>query len=483
LDRVLLELEKQTRPDQFDTWFRGFSLGQITENEVEFRVPSGFVRDWLNRNYLELIQAAAESVLLGSDNAALQVRIVMDTSLAVEDAGGGVGDEEGVQDVVPEIVGGMQPEFDTTMNGSVTNPGHPPAPRDAHRILAESQLNKDYTFEQFVVGPSNQLSHAASLAVGHNPGRAYNPLFIHGNVGLGKTHLLQSISHAIRKLASGSRVIYLSCEEFTNRYIIAIQTRRLEEFREYYRTADVLVIDDVQFLAGKEKTQEEFFHTFNALYNAQKQIVFSSDRSPADIPTIQDRLVSRFKWGLVTDIQQPCFETRLAIVRRKALMREVDLADDVTQLIAERITTNIREIEGAVIKVIGVAAITDRPISLALVEEALQGVASCRPNQIGIPDVITMITSEFSVTARDLTGKSRTQKVSLPRQIGMYLSREYTDHSLEEVGRYFGNRDHTTVLYAVTKIKKRSKSDRMFRELLSKLSSRLESGTFSASNR
>ena len=214
------------------------------------------------------------------------------------------------------------------------------------------------------------------------------------------------------------------------------------------------------------------------MYNSQKQIVFSSDRSPVDLPTIQERLVSRFKWGLVTDVQQPCFETRLAIVRRKALMRMVDLADDVANFIAERITTNVREVEGAVIKVIGVAAITGRKISLGLAEEALQSVASSRSNQISIPDVISMITSEFSVTARDLTGKSRTQKVSLPRQIGMFLSREYTDHSLEEVGRYFGNRDHTTVLYAVTKIKKRSKSDRMFRELLTKLSSRLESGGF-----
>ena len=273
-------------------------------------------------------------------------------------------------------------------------------------------------------------------------------------------------------------MVYLSCEEFTNRFILAIQSGKLEIFRDHYRSADVLVIDDVQFLAGKEKTQEEFFHTFNALYNAQCQIVISSDRPPFDIPTVQDRLVSRFKWGLVTDIQQPCFETRLAIVRRKALMRSVDLTTDVANFIAERITANIREVEGAVIKVIGVAAITDRPISLPLAEEALQGVTSPMTSQINIPDVISMITSEFSVSARDLTGKSRTQKVSLPRQIGMYLSRAYTDHSLEEVGRYFGNRDHTTVLYAVTKIKKRSLADRMFRELLVKLSRRLESGNF-----
>jgi chromosomal replication initiator protein len=240
----------------------------------------------------------------------------------------------------------------------------------------------------------------------------------------------------------------------------------------------VLVIDDVQFLAGKDKTQEEFFHTFNSLYNTQKQIVISSDRPPVDIPTVEDRLVSRFKWGLVTDVQAPCYETRFAIVKRKALLRSVDLDDDVANLIAERVTTNIREIEGSVIKVIGVAAITERPITLALAEEALQGIGAPQVNQISIPDVISMITGEFSITARDLTGKSRTQKISLPRQIGMFLCREYTDHSLEEVGRFFGNRDHTTVLYAVTKIKKRAQTDKMFKELLSRLSSRLESGTF-----
>ena len=512
LERVLCALEQQMRPEQFLTWFRGFTLGQISDQEVEFRVPSGFVRDWLNRNYLEQIQEATHAILKDTGEPVRQVRIGMDTSLAVEEraavcagsselvrspeVAAGVGEavggfsagditdqtrdqEDSVQSVVPGVLSSvMEEESSPTISGVVSQGNGSASVQESRRMLAESPLNKDYTFDQFVVGASNQLSHAAALAVGQNPGRAYNPLFIHGNVGLGKTHLLQSISHAIRKRGHLSRVVYLSCEEFTNRFITAIQSRKLPEFREHYRAADALVIDDVQFLMGKEKTQEEFFHMFNDLYNSQKQIVFSSDRSPVDLPTIQERLVSRFKWGLVTDVQQPCFETRLAIVRRKALMRMVDLADDVANFIAERITTNVREVEGAVIKVIGVAAITGRKISLGLAEEALQSVASSRSNQISIPDVISMITSEFSVTARDLTGKSRTQKVSLPRQIGMFLSREYTDHSLEEVGRYFGNRDHTTVLYAVTKIKKRSKSDRMFRELLTKLSSRLESGGF-----
>ena len=487
LDSVLQKLRDEVRVEQFETWFRGFNLVQIKDGEILFSAPSGFVRDWLSRNYFDKIQEAVEVACKEVGEPSLKIRITLDTSISVMAATG----DQSVQSVVPDVFEDLGSGTQGVSDGDVQTPrdhaaaNNPPAslPNTGlrpvpSRLLAETPLNRGYTFEQFVVGPSNQLSHAASLAVGQNPGRAYNPLFIHGNVGMGKTHLLQSICHSIKKRSQPSRVVYLSCEEFTNRFILAIQSGKLDLFREHYRTADVLVIDDVQFLAGKEKTQEEFFHTFNSLYNTQKQIVISSDRPPVDIPTVEDRLVSRFKWGLVTDVQAPCYETRFAIVKRKALLRSVDLDDDVANLIAERVTTNIREIEGSVIKVIGVAAITERPITLALAEEALQGIGAPQVNQISIPDVISMITGEFSITARDLTGKSRTQKISLPRQIGMFLCREYTDHSLEEVGRFFGNRDHTTVLYAVTKIKKRAQTDKMFKELLSRLSSRLESGTF-----
>ncbi|MHC5063788.1 MAG: chromosomal replication initiator protein DnaA [Planctomycetota bacterium] len=341
----------------------------------------------------------------------------------------------------------------------------------------ESRLNENYTFEQFVVGPCNRLSHAAALAIGDSPGRAYNPLFIHGNVGLGKTHLLQATCHAIRQKKGDARVVYMSCEDFTNRFIHSIQNGQLNQFREYHRSVDVLVIDDIQFLANKEKTQDEFFHTFNALYNCQRQIFLSSDRPPLEIPTIEERLVSRFKWGLVAEMELPCFETRVAIVKRKARSRRVELADEVAYFIAERIDTNIRELEGAVIKIIGLSTITERPICNELAEEALRGVAVSRSNQVTFSDVMDLITGEFSLTAREITGKSRTQAISLPRQIGMYLSRELTEHSLEEVGRFFGNRDHTTVLYAVQKIKTRVKDDRMFRDLLGNLRSRLQSGS------
>ena len=268
-------------------------------------------------------------------------------------------------------------------------------------------------------------------------------------------------------------MLFRSCEDFTNTFINAIQSNSLDEFREFHRKVDVLVIDDVQFLANKDKTQDEFFHTFNSLYDAQKQIVMSSDRSPVEIPTIEERLVSRFKWGLVAEIEAPCYDTRVAIVRRKAKGRGADLSDDVASYIAERVTANIRELEGAVIKVVGIAAITGRPITLDLAEEALRGVAMTRIAQVSVDDVMGLITSEFAISARDLTGKSRTQAVSLPRQIAMYMLREHTEMSLEDIGRIFGNRDHTTVLYAVTKIRERTQTDRMFKDMLDGLGTRL----------
>jgi chromosomal replication initiator protein len=281
----------------------------------------------------------------------------------------------------------------------------------------------------------------------------------------------------VSRRGQDARVVYLSCEDFTNAFIQAIQHNQLDAFRDYYRHADVLVIDDVQFLANKEKTQDEFFHTFNALYDAQKQIVLSSDRPPVEIPTIEERLVSRFKWGLVAEVEAPCFETRAAIVRRKAMGRGVELPDDVARLLAERVTSNIRELEGAVIKVVGYAGITGQPITLALAESCVRGMP-VHHAQVSSEDVMTLVTTEFAITARELIGKSRTQTVSLPRQVAMFLLREHTENSLEDVGRIFGNRDHTTVLYAVTKIRDRSQKDRLFKELLEGLSNRLLTRSF-----
>ena len=503
LEELLLELQRRMRKEQYDTWFRGFRLTDLAEDEVVFSVPSVFVRDWLTKNYFALLQDA----VLAVGGRPRRVRISTDVrqeaaATAAADTAAAVGSSQQLRAgasnsngtatamVVTDVIG------DVATSAPAPAPTLPPGPaptfgsgtpsaaagwRNAHprsQGQGDCKLNPHLTFEQFVVGPCNRLSHAAAMAIGENPGKAYNPLFIHGNVGLGKTHLLQAICHAILRRQAHTRVVYLSCEEFTNRFIHSIQHGTIDEFRGYHRNADVLVVDDVQFLTDKNKTQDEFFHTFNALYNQQKQIVISSDRAPLEINTVEDRLISRFKWGLVTEMELPCFETRVAIVKRKARIRGTDLPDEVAYYIAERIDTNIRELEGAMVKVFGMAAIVDRPITIELAEEALRGVAVSRPNRVSLGDVMAMITNEFSISARDLTGKCRTQAVSLPRQIGMFLAREHTEHSLEEIGLFFGNRDHTTVLYGVGKIKAKIEKDRMFRELVSSLSSRLSSGRY-----
>ncbi|MDP6929684.1 MAG: chromosomal replication initiator protein DnaA [Planctomycetota bacterium] len=496
LNGVLQGLRQRIRKEQFETWFRDFQLITLDESGVEFSVPNGFVREWLTRNFMALIRDSVR--LAGGKERGVQIRIAsrltgpgsqtrvepnppespsptsqekmglgnLDSSTSESASpAGNSGPAANVADNVLGVMGGLSPSAPAERQG--------PSVSDLGRSLS---LNHNYTFDSFVVGPCNRLAQAAALAIGANPGRAYNPFFVHGGVGLGKTHVLHAICHQILRSRPNHRVLYLSCEEFTNAYIKHIQNETLEEFRSHLRSVDVLAIDDVEFLANKERTQEEFFHTFNSLYNSQKQIVLSSDRPASEIPNLQERLVSRFKWGLEADMQPPCFETRVAIIKRKARIQQVALPDPVAHYIAETVDTNIRELEGAVIKVVGISAITDRKISLALAEEALRGLGAARSNQISLANIMTLITSEFSISARDLTGKSRTQAVCLPRQIGMFLARQHTDHSLEEVGRFFGNRDHTTVLYAVSKIKNRIAVDRIFQDLLAGLSTRLQSG-------
>lgn len=461
---ILANLLAKVRREQFETWFRSVRLSRIDDKEVEFSVTTQFARDWIQKNHLPTLREVANadgkrrtvSLSLRPEDGWDTLKVLgVDATVRPADAAAAVRGVVG-QSAPAETT----PRVETPVSAAVGR----------QRPLL---LNPNYAFDKFVVGPCNRLAHATALAVAENPGGAYNPLFIHGSVGLGKSHLLQAICHTITKRNPQSRVLYLSCEDFTNSFINAIQSNSLDEFRNLHRHVDVLVIDDVQFLANKDKTQEEFFHTFNSLQNMQKQIVLSSDRPPVEIPTIEERLVSRFKWGLVAEIESPCFETRVAIVRRKAKGRGIDLDDEVSCYIAERITANIRELEGAVTKVVGIAAITGRPITLALAEEALRGVALTRLTQVSTEDVIDVITTEFQITARDLTGKSRTQAVSQPRQIAMYMLREHTDMSLEDIGRIFGNRDHTTVLYAVTKTRDRSQTDRIFRNLLDSLSVRL----------
>jgi chromosomal replication initiator protein len=314
-------------------------------------------------------------------------------------------------------------------------------------------LNPKYTFDSFVIGESNRFAHAASLAVAEAPAKAYNPLFIYGGVGLGKTHLMHAIGHFVMSRFPRMKVTYISCEKFTNDFITSIQQRKTAEFRNRYRTIDLLLVDDIQFLAGKEQTQEEFFHTFNALHEANKQLIISSDRPPKEIATLEDRLRSRFEWGLITDIQAPDFETRVAILRQKALAENFALPHEITSYIADRVNSNIRELEGALIRIMAYASFSRRSVSRELVDEVLKGLfPQDRDKIVTIGDIQKVTAAHFGLRIEDFSAKKRTRTISYPRQIAMYLARKHTDSSLPKIGEEFGGRDHTTVIHACDKI-------------------------------
>ncbi len=311
----------------------------------------------------------------------------------------------------------------------------------------ELMLSDDFTFSTFVAGDCNKLAHAASSAVARNPGKQYNPLFIHGDVGLGKTHLLQAICHGIREQAPDSRIIYLSCETFINHFIEAVEMGNLHEFRHRYRNADVLVIDDVQFFANKDSSQEEFFHTFNTLYHAQKQMILSSDRPPSEIETLTERLISRFSWGLVAGIDHPCLETRMAIINKKAKMKGLEIPGEVAVFLARAIDSNTRELEGAITKLQGLSTLTNTPITIDLAREAVPSHLN-RHQELTINQIVEAVTNQFGVKVTELQSKRRNKTLALPRQVCMFLARRLTRWSLEEIGGYFGGRDHSTVLHA-----------------------------------
>jgi chromosomal replication initiator protein len=342
------------------------------------------------------------------------------------------------------------------------------APSSTTQLQWPVRLHPDYSFENFVVGPSNRLAHASCIAVSHAPGTTYNPLFLYGSVGLGKTHLLHAISHETRTKFSNASIQFLSCEQFVNKFITAIEKGTLPEFQSQCRTVDMLIIDDVQFLREREHSQEEFFHTFNALYNNRKQIVLTADCPPADLPSLEDRLVSRFKWGLVARLDAPSYETRIAIVQKKAHLRGLDIPDQVAEYIARKVQTNIRELEGALTIIYATAKTTGEEISLELAHRVLGRDITVQKN-ITITEIINAVTDYFDVRLADLQSKKRSQSIALPRQICMFLARSLTRHSLEEIGGHLGGRDHTTVLHACTKIKELQQSDPQTRAQLAEL--------------
>jgi len=500
---------RRVQPEQFETWFRRASLVAVNGRAVVLAVQNNFAREWLHNYYQETIESAVHAVL----GVKRIVEITVDPELTVARTPGGSRvstssrseggssesmSSEGVAPTAPpqsspfsrppgtsQQIGGAQqvgtPTRAGSSNGAGTGSG-PPGLRSELRngggLLWNSDvvLNSKYTFDTFVVGPCNRFGHAAAMGAGEAPGKSYNPFFLHGRVGVGKTHLLQAVCFSILESWPETRILYLSCETFVNHFISALENGDMTEFRNKYRNVDVLVVDDIHLLANKERTQEEFFHTFNTLYNAGKQIVLSSDSPPKDIPTLQERLVSRFKWGMVTEIEPPCYETRMAIVKRKSRDRGHEVPDDVAQLIAEQVDQNVRELEGAVTRLIGYSSLTGRPITIELAREALADVFQVRRGVPTMDDIISVVTEHFSVKLTELQSKKRTKSIAFPRQIAMYLARKITRHSLGEIGGFFGGRDHSTVLYAVDRIATAMTQDEETRAQVDGMLDRLQAG-------
>jgi chromosomal replication initiator protein len=441
-ERVLEVLRGAIRREQFETWFRRVAPLELERERLVLAVHNAFAREWLLDYYKEELLAAGERALGG--RGSLEIRV----------------DPERVASVPvraeplptpPPVVPAPSPAPTRRMPPLETPDGDRPG-----ALLGGSDvtLNPYYRFDNFVVGPCNRFPHAACVGVSEQPGRTYNPLFIHGSSGLGKTHLMQSLCHSVLERAPRTRILYLSCETFVNHFISALETGNLTKFRDKYRNVNVLVVDDIHLLANKEKTQEEFFHTFNTLYNAGAQIVLSSDSPPVEIPTLQERLVSRFSWGLVTLLETPCYETRVAILKRKSKERGRELPDDLARFLAERIETNVRELEGAVNKLLGFASLSGQELSLQLARQCLRELFTTQRGAPSIDDILRAVTARYGVKLSDLQSRRRTNAVVLPRQVGMYLARRVTRMSLEEIGRYFGGRDHSTVLYAIEKVGK-----------------------------
>ena len=348
------------------------------------------------------------------------------------------------------------------------------------RDLSPARLNGDYLFENFVVGNCNRLAHASCVAAGDSPGTAYNPLFLHGSAGLGKTHLLQAVCHKVLDQSPAAKIAYVTCETFVNHFVEAMERNALDGFRYRYRQVDLLLVDDIQFLSSTDRTQEEFFHTFNTLYGVHKQIILTSDCCPTELVSLEERLISRFNWGLVARIDSPCLETRLAILKKKCRMSGLELPEDVIMEIAERIKSNARELEGALIRLQGLAKVEGRPIDMAMARACL-GDQPAPARVIRMHDIMGVVTERFDVRVSDMQGRRRSRSIALPRQVGMYLARQLTTHSLGEIGEFFGGRDHTTVLHANKLVAGRRTQDPAFRVRLEEMEENLRRGSATAS--
>ena len=425
-----LKIIEQEAPSavSYETWFRPIIPCGIDGNQLILQVESPLAKETIEKRYFPILRNAVKYV------AKKEFEIIMVT------------EEEQKESSLKKI------------------------DLSAEKKKTDRNLNPKYVFDSFVVGNSNRMAHAASLAVAESPAQAYNPLFLYGNSGLGKTHLMHSIGHFILDRNPDAKVLYVTSETFTIELINSIQNNKNEEFRNKYRNIDVLMIDDIQFISKKEGTQEEFFHTFNALYESSKQIIISSDRPPKEIKTLEDRLRSRFEWGLIADVQPPDYETRIAILRKKAERDHITVPDDVMAYIAKNIASNIRELEGALTRIVAFATLTNQDISISLAENSLKDIFSENVSTPLTPDLIQQVVAEhYNIRVEDIQGSKKPKNIAFPRQVSMYLCRKLLDISLPKIGESFGGRDHTTVIHAITKIEKQLETDTALQKTIHQL--------------
>jgi chromosomal replication initiator protein len=437
--RILEELRRRVSDQKFQTWFHPIRPIEVSSNRVVLEVPNPFFVDWFEEHNLPLLRSAVSTQLPGGP----EIRFT--------------------------VADGYQNDFQRATHLPVERPPTTVGNRSVN-LLVSSNLKPQFTFENFVVGRGNEFTYAACRAVAQDPARVYNPLFIYGGVGLGKTHIMQAIGFEVKQRTPTAKVHYVSSERFMNEMIESIQRGTTLDFRERYRGLDLLLIDDIQFMSGKESTQEEFFHTFNSLYDSNKQVVVTSDRAPKDIPDLEERLISRFNWGLVTDIQPPDLETRVAILRRKAERSGVEIPDAVLFFIAENIRSNIRELEGSLVRLSALASLTGTTLTTDLAREVLGDYI--RGQQQRSPDVLEIqkaVAAHFELPVETLRGKRRTSSVALGRQVAMYLTKQLTSLTLVEIGRRFGNRDHSTVLYACSRVAERAATEPSFSQILDRI--------------
>jgi len=438
-DDACAKLRGMLNEDTYNLWFAALRPAGYANHVFSLGVPNEFIQIWLQDNYRDLVR----DILAQVSGDALSVKFV----------------------VTPELKAAAPPARPKQMEIA-----EPKENKDA-----DAKMNPRYTFEAFVVGPSNHFAHAAAMAVAQSPAKAYNPLFVYGGVGLGKTHLMQAIGQYANSKKKSSKVVYISSERFTNEFILAIQTSSLVKFRKKYRQADILLIDDIHFLGGKERLQEEFFHTFNTLFDAHKQIVLSSDRPASEIPSLEQRLVSRFEWGLVTELQPPDMETRVAILRKKEELMQIKLPDEIVFFLAEKIRSNIRRLEGALIRVASYASLTGAELTPQAIEHLLRDALHEESRRtITVESIQKRVAEHFDIRMADMTSKRRPQNIAFPRQVAMYLTRRLTHSSLSDIGEAFGGRDHGTVLHACRLVESLMEQDPSLRQTINYLNQQLQ---------